>query len=578
MPLRVVGRIAVSGMAAGLLIGAGVAAATQQSSAESARRVLVAVDFRALMDGRPVLDLRRDEIALRIDGVEQEIRALDLIRLGSSGAPPPFATNLGGRRGRDFILAIDEESFAPGHEAALRDALTALLGEMTPRDRAGLISLHPGGVSIAASASRAALEAAVARVTGRATGPESATDRACRTRRVLPAVASLVRGLNAGVTTSVVMFSAGLSAPSPASVPSRGVESACLLLPSDFDEFRAATARSAAQLYLVHLVESSTGTIDPAAAAGVERLAGEAAGRFLRLTGDSTAPMHAIAEDTAVVYTASVLVPPAARAGTRPVDVRVSRPGVTVRVRTDATLPLLESKTTSPRDMLRTANAFRDLPLRATALASRGSASQARVIVLFESVEPDVALTAAMVGAYDARGQLVTQWTSAREDLGARPALAALMLAPGDYRLRVAAVDALGRSGAVDEELRVDAPPANAVSTSAVVLGALTPGGFAPRLQFTLDDAAAAVYLEVYGVASCSGVSGQLELASSPDGAALVSAPAAAIPIEQAEGCIVRGELALSSLPAADYVVRVAIAATGAPAIRAVRTLRKTAR
>jgi hypothetical protein len=258
--------------------------------------------------------------------------------------------------------------------------------------------------------------------------------------------------------------------------------------------------------------------------------------------------------------------------------VRVKRAGVTVRVRREVAMPGGEPRSVPARDMIRTANDFRDLPLRAAAFASRGTGSQAKVVVLFEAVEPTAALASAIFGAFDARGKLVAEWTSAREDLVTRPAAAALMLPPGDYRLRVASVDALGRSGAVDADLRVETSAARSIATSAIVLGAMTPNGFSPKLQFTPGDAKATVYQEVYGVASCAAVVGRLELAATAEARAIVGAAAAAIPIDRADGCILHGELDLTALPPADYSVRVEIAASGTTVSRTTRTLRKAMR
>ena len=538
--------------------------------------VLVSVEFRATAAGVPVLDLRPGDVTLRIDGADADILALDLVRLDGARSPSPFATNAGSHRQRDLIFAIDEESIAPGGEAILRDALLEMLRQLTPRDRVGLISLHPSGPSVALSSSHAGVSAVLPRVRGRAIGPESATDLSCRTKRLLPAISSLIGGLDAGVTTTVLLFSAALAAPASVAVPARGAESACLLLSTDFDEFRAVTARSAAQLYAIHTADGTRRATDLISAAGLERLAGEARGRFLRLTGDSSSEMRSVALETSALYVASALAPAGAR--TRTVDIHVRRDAVVVRARPSIVMPAVEAKTVSPRDMMRSAAAHRDLPLRSAGFPARGTATQARVIVLFEPIDRAVPLAASMVGAFNSRGQLVAQWTSAPEDLANRPVAAALMLNPGTYRLRVAAVDARGRSGAVDDELQVELPAAGAISTSAVVLGTQALGGFSPRLQLTAPETTAVAYLEVYGVPTCAGVSGRLEVAGSEEGPAAITAAATAIPIDQSEGCILHGALDLASLPPGDYVLRVEVTSAGTAVARRLRMLRKAAR
>ena len=553
-----------------------VAAALAFTQAEPPRSALVAIEFRATLDGVPVADLRPDDVTVRVDGADRAVHALDLIRLDGAAARAPYAVNVGGRRGRDVILAIDEESFPPGGEPALQDALAEMMRLLTPRDRAGLVSLHPSGPSVPLGAKHAAVTAAMPQIRGRAIGPESATDRSCRTRRLLPAISSLTRGVDGGVSTTVLLFSAALAAPSPAGVPNRGAESACLLLATDFDEFRAVIGRSAAQLYAIHLANGPRAA-DPSTAAGLERLAGEAGGRFFRITGDPTANIRAVAADMSSMYVASVLLPVSSRrAAPLPVVLRVRREGVAVRFRPAVAMPAEEARTVSPRDMLRAAGDFRDLPLRFASFVSRGDGAHAKVVVMLEPIEPAVTLALAMVGVFNARGQLVAQWSGAREELTGHPVIAGLMVEPGTYRVRVAAVDALGRSGAVDDDVRVDLPPVGTATTSAVVPGIPSDKGFLPRLQYGPDDPSGAIYIEVYGVTECSALTGTIEVRATDEGPALVTAPAVGLTIDRSTGCIVVGEFDLGRLPPADYSLRLELRQEGAAIGQRVRVFRKS--
>jgi hypothetical protein len=536
------------------------------------------VEFVASRNGVPVFDLKPQDIALRVDNVEREVVALDLVRMSAdaSGMPPPFATNITTARGRDLLFVVDEQSFHAGGESLLRQALLELLQQMTPRDRVGLVSLHASGPSVATTSGSAAVRAAIQQIRGRAIETETATDLSCRTRRLLPVLASLMQDLEGGVRTTMVLFSSALAAPGPTAVPNRGVESACLLLPTDFDEFRTAASRSAAQLYAVHLADSSSTDQALKSGAGLERLAGENSGQFMRVTGDPAPQMKRIASETSRFYVAAVALEPGSRAGSRRVELRIRRDGVTARVKPALVVPPLESKTVAPRDMMRVSSEYRSLVLRAAGFSSRDTRDTAKVVVLFEPAESVVSLSAAMVGLFDTKGKLVAQWIAERPDLANRPVVAGLSVPPGSYRLRVAAVDSIGRSGAVDDELRVEIPAAGAVTTSGVIFGALTTSGFSPRLQFSSKELTAAVYLEVYGASPCSAVSAAFEIAAEEQSPALSKSTASAIPVEQSDACILLGGLDLSGLPPGDHAVRLQLQVNGEAAGQRLRTIRKS--
>jgi hypothetical protein len=48
------------------------------------RTVLVTTEFRALQNGTPLFDLRPQEIGLRVDNVDRDLVALDLVRPGAA--------------------------------------------------------------------------------------------------------------------------------------------------------------------------------------------------------------------------------------------------------------------------------------------------------------------------------------------------------------------------------------------------------------------------------------------------------------------------------------------------------------
>ena len=560
---------------AGLSNGSGLVAQGQSSAA---RTVLGTVEFRALQDGTPLFDLRPQDIGLRVDGVDRDLVALDLVRPGADDSvmPAPFATNGAGRRGRDLLFVVDEESYQPGGESHVREAVGAALGRLTTFDRAGLVSLHASGVSVALTKSPASLQAALRQIRGRAIGTESSTNLSCRTRRLMPVMTSLFQGLDTGVTTTIVLVSAALAAPQAATIVTPGIDRACQLTAEDFDEFRSAAARSAAHLYCIHLGDSTATGVDAQNGAGLERLAGDAGGQFLRLAGDPAPAMRRIVDDAGGFYVASFMIEP--RAGKGAVDVRVRRDRATARYKRELVIPAVESKTVSTRDMIRTTNEFRALQLRAAAFASRDTDKTAKVVVLFEPVEAGVTLTSAIAGLFDAKGTLVAQWAPESEDLAGRPVMAGLAAVPGEYRLRVAAVDSRGRSGAVDQDVAVGPFPAGSMTTSGVILGVQGAGPFFPRLQVTLADTVAHVYFEAYGAGPCAGLSATVEIAPAVQAPPIVRSTAGASPLENSDGCILFGEFPVAALPPGDYAFRIRLQRGETVIGERLRSLRKAGR
>jgi hypothetical protein len=568
-------RVLTVAVVTGLSNGSGLVAQGQSSTA---RTVLVTVEFRAIQNGTPLFDLRPQDIGLRVDDVDRDLVALDLVRPGADDSvmPAPFATNGASRRGRDLLFVVDEESYQPGGESRVRDVVGAALGRLTTVDRAGIVSLHASGVSVAPTKSPASLQAALRQIRGRAIGTESTTTLSCRTRRQIPVMTSLFQGLDTSVTTTIVLLSAALAAPQAATIVTPGIDRACQLTAEDFDEFRMAAARSAAHLYCIHVGDGTGTGVDPRMGAGLERLAGDAGGQFLRLAGDPAPAMRRIVDDAGGFYVAWLLIEP--RAGKGAVDVRVRRDGATARYKRELVIPAVESKTVSTRDMIRTTSEFRALQLRAAAFASRDTDKTAKVVVLFEPVEAGVTIASAIAGLFDAKGTLVAQWAPESKDLAGRPVMAGLAVVPGEYRLRVAAVDSRGRSGAVDQDVAVGPFPAGSITTSGVILGVQGTGPFFPRLQVTPADTVAHVYVEAYGAGPCAGLSATVEIAPAVQAPPIARSAAGASPLENSDGCILFGEFPVAALAPGDYAFRIRLQRGETVIGERLRSLRKAGR
>src|SRR5688572_29995418 len=88
----------------------------------------ILIDFRVVTeDGQPVVDLKPEEVTLRVGGKPRPIKSLELIRVGGAGAagpagsatsklPLPFSTNAAsaGKPGsrREVLIVLDEMSIS----------------------------------------------------------------------------------------------------------------------------------------------------------------------------------------------------------------------------------------------------------------------------------------------------------------------------------------------------------------------------------------------------------------------------------------------------------------------------------
>ena len=205
--------------------------------------------------------------------------------------------------------------------------------------------------------------------------------------------------------------------------------------------------------------------------------------------------------------------------------------------------------------MLTTLRAFRDLPLRAAgfpALAAEGK--NIRVVTVAEAVEPGVTLASMGAALFNADGKLTAQWIATPEELQRAPVVGAMSASPGGYRLRVAAIDSTGRSGAADYDVTAEIVSSGPLKLSSLVLGLSRAGGFAPRLQFTTEPLAIA-YVELEGAPEGGRLSAALEVSQSLNGPPMVTVP---LTIENSGANKYRamGSVPLGALPAGDYIVR----------------------
>ena len=552
----------------------------------------VSMQFHALTDdGQPVTDLKAGELALKVNGKPRSLSSLTLVQSSSMGAdesnlPLPYATNGLTRSGRVFYVLIDDDSITTGREGQMKDALRALTTEMAANDRIGVVTTQ-GGVNISPVDDRSKITVAVDGISGKSSANESTQDAQCRTTRVLGDLGTMLAA-GGSASMNVLLFSSGLSAPaeqvvqvgSRARTPgggSAGTSDLCPVRPVDYENLGRLASATNSEFYVFDLTQGAA-SHSSSQDDGLSSLASVTGGEFVAIGGNAQSAMSRLLRETSAYYVASFDADQSERNGqAQRVELKSTREHVDVRARQSIVIPKEgNGKTASPKDMLRVATVYRDLPLRAAGYDSRNAGSdELKVVGVFEPVDPSTQIASASVALFDEKNTLKKQWTAQPADLTKHPVIAGITATPGSYRLRVAAVDSSGRAGTVDYPLTVELPRADPLKVSSLVLGTQADGKFAPRLDFR-DERVAIGYLEIYGVPKGGKVGLNLDVAKTNEGAALASADTTVGAGSAEDVRVAYGGFSIDNLEPGDYLMRAVVTLDGKPVGRVVRTLRKS--
>ena len=558
------------------------------------------VDVRALdANGQPVLDLKADELSLKINGQARPIRSLELLRFArqpgaDQGAPPPamlpppFATNQFAAMGRDVYLVFEDESISPSNDDPPRQAALRLLEALEPRDRVAVATVPRGGIDVGLTTDRERVRAALGQRLGRASTSETTEDTACRTRRTLEGLMGIYGGVWTGPAASVLFFSSGVLPPTvemtlnTTRLSGTPAQTLCPVRPEEYQALAKAARSARANTFVVYLIDGSvTGGIGNKSD-GLESVAGVTDGGFYSLSRSNLGVLAPIAVETAASYVVAFDAAPSDQVGKAlRVDVKTTREGLKLRAPSELIVPDrrgrvgFRGKASNASEMLRVGQPFLDLPLRAVSYVSRNvEDDRVKLVVLFATTDASARIVSAVTGAFDVKGQLKAQATSSKDDLGVSPSMSVLAVNPGTYRVRVAAIDAAGRTGTVDVDVKANLTPAGALTLSTLVLGASPGAMFSPRLAFT-DEPAAVAYLEVYGRPGKSQVSVSFSLEAGDSGRVLARSAATVRPTSFDDLRLAIGELPLSGIPTGDYRVRAVVSIDGKEVATTERTVRR---
>lgn len=552
---------------------------------DQAERPLV-VDFYALgADGIALPDLKTTEVTIRVNGRARTIQSLRLVKQSElPSADPlaardvtltqPFGTNNAAELGRSIVLVIEDESFRVGSgvEKPLRAAVSAFLGSLSPRDRVSLWTLPHGGMKVNLTANHDRVSTAMQDIGGsgdRITGPMAA----CRTRDSLEALDHLLSTLQGGEGPAIVVYmTGGMAGPTPDAAAGRIAPGMCELRVDKFQRIGQMAAAARAHFYVV-LVDDLSGSSD-----GLENLAGVTGGTRVALSRAGNTGLVNVAKATASYYSAVVDNAGLDLEGAVGLDVKVSRPDVTVRSRPQVYLRRpkgVAPQPTTPDEMLKSAAMFTELQLRVVGFSSSHGDGRVRVIAAAEPVDPNVKLASLSAALYDSQGQMVVKSVASDGDLAMLPVLSAMAVNSGAFRLRVAAVDTNGRAGAADTDVVAEVIEAGTLKLSSLVLGLKREGKFLPKLQFSNEPLAIAL-MDFFGGKQGAGIGAILEVLNM-SGETLVTNRLSIEGTTDPQRFTATGAVPMGALPPGDYIARITIGVDGGPYGRVIRPFRKVA-
>ena len=568
----------------------------RQSRIASERAPGPTVDFVALdANGTPIADLQSSEVEVRIADRVRAVRAIRRISTaavpstpGTSPVPAPYGTNEDVATGRRLMLVIDQESFAAGREPLFRDAIHGLLTQFSDADRAMVAALPFGGVVVPFTSDTARIRLAAGRVTGQGSRTETGSDLACRTRRFLESLEGLLKeqGTQRSPQT-LILFTAGLAAPRR-DAPMGLQPGMCELLVDVFRHVASAASAARANVYVMQPADIGIRTSLPRPTPGgigdigsdnpvegIEHVTGVTGGTRLMLDATGSGSLLRVASESSAYYVAELEpVSNDVFGRSRPLGVRVSRRGVTVRARpeitfVDTTRAGMTRSTVS--DLLSSTEAVTDLRLRVGGFTVRDADGKLRVGVLLEPTDMSVAIASAGAILIDGTGRVAARWNAS--DSAERPLLGAMSALPGRYRVRAVAIDTTGRSGAAEMEMDVGLTEVGGLSLGSLLLSVSRAGTTSLQLEFGAEPTARASF-DIYGGTTGQRLSATLEVSRTLDGPAIATVPLALTRADETR-VVATGTVPLGALSPGDYVVRGIIRLEDGTSGRVVRTLRK---
>jgi VWFA-related protein len=363
----------------------------------------------------------------------------------------------------------------------------------------------------------------------------------------------------------------------------------------DFAELAAAAQAARVSIYVLHmeqpLFEAAQARVSPTflqdqqvRGDGLGRLAGSARGAMFRLVGSDPRPFERIRREIEGYYLLAFEPQPTDRDGQiHRIAVSLARGGADVRARPAFRMPLVVPSARAREeelvDLLRASRPSRELPVRvATYTYVEPGSPRLRVVVSTESDAAGGPAAQVLLGYVLIDGKGVIAASAAHRSDTGRHAFSTLVT-PGDYTLRVAAIDPLGRRGSLERPFTAALAARDGVRISDVILAPPPPSPDQP-LEPTVDRVTGSevvAYVELYadegGPLRDAHV--RVEVAASDVAPALVTA-AAEVVRRDARWATARAVVPLDAVPPGRYLARLHISANGRPVTTIVRPFLRT--
>lgn len=508
-----------------------------RSGVELLRIHVTVVDER----GRPIRDLNPSDFSVQVDEQDRQVLFAHFFGPPDEGPPgakaptapnallPSYALNTASAAGRVVVFVVDLISVKQGYEKLVLDTAAKLVDGLGPNDAVGLMPIPGKGVDLTRDRTRVSEALRMLRGTtnipfishyftlseavafeqhDRRVIAETIERECCQrcstcpnelrdeTRELLRHARYHVQSVLTSMTglatllqqvqapTTIVLISAGLP-----------FEQESL---SRFTELQESLTRAGIMIYAVQVSQGDNDAINmrrPGVGTyraadittGLANVATMAGGAMFMGVGTASGIFERLRSEIVHAYELGVQATPKDDDGkTHDVKVTVNRPGVTVRSRRKVILP---ENVIAPDTKLRTLLAqpvdVADLPVAAAAYTMRGEEAATLKVIITAELARGISVTSplhyALMVMQDGKAVFQSRDAAVEEANGARVVTAA-QLAPGRYRLRLAAIDGSGRGGTVEVPVGVGLRTAADLQFSDVIIGVSGPS-FTPVIH-----------------------------------------------------------------------------------------------
>jgi VWFA-related protein len=600
---------------------------------------IVAVDVNVVdAQGKPVRRLTPADFTLTVDGKTRAIASLEYVDLSEeqeqAEAPLPspyFGTNEGVPRGRLVMIVVDQGNIRAGSGRAAMGAADHLLDRLTPADRTALVTIPPPGPHVDFTAEHGLVRDALRKVSGRSRFEgrtlsltealayidhdrirwRQVIDRECGRFESEQVREGCTRDLEAeaqdvGVTyreVSGASFSAlgglfeglkSIAGPKTVLLITEGMTDDQGLGPLRDLASRAAAAR--VSLYILRLDQGGIfADVERARPnqnvfedndlrrRGMDALASMARGAVFNVLGSAEDVYDRIARELTGYYLLGFEPLSGDRDGRdHSIRVEVVRRNLTVRSRGTLNIPVAGTRPKDEQALAALMGApflATDLGLRAATYTLREAGGRVRVLVSAQVERARGGLTVA-IALVDDKGKVAGTSAgrmAAAADPGPVPYVGSVVVPPGPYTLKLAAIDSAGRQGSLEHPVKAALISAGGLEMSDLMIGPAPTAGrtFGPSADIGAQGGLVA-RVEMYGQDSARLQKAEvaIEVAEGESGPALVRIPATTADAPESGRRVAQAGLALGLLPPGDYLVRAVVSMDGKAVAGLVRPFR----